>query len=140
MFDLDSYEPMQEDPDIVSVTKENFGVFRALHAQREDMYWNSERLLANMDDWRLLLYMPGGVPMGALQARKDGEMGEIFGVFFPGDYDAAAYRALTTAALNGAKADGAKAMTFFNESESQEDALALGFRYVGEYVCYQTAL
>ena len=140
VFDLDRYEPRQLDPDVVPVTMENFDLFGALHAKHEEMYWNSERLLANMDDWRLLLYMPGGVPMGAIQARKDSEMGEIFGMFFPADYDVSAYRALVTSALNGAKADGAAAMTFFNDSESQADALALGFRCVGEYVCYQTTL
>ncbi len=140
VFDLDRYESRQPDPDVAPVTMENFDLFRALHAQHEEMYWNSDRLLADMDEWRLLLYMPHGVPMGALQARKDSEMGEIFGIFFPAGYDAGAYRALVTAALNGAKADGAGSMVFFNDSESQADALALGFRCVGEYMCYQTAL
>lgn len=140
VFDLNRYELRPLNPDVVPVTKENYSLFRTLHASHEDMYWNSERLLMNMDDWRLLLYMPGGVPMGALQARKGSVMEEIFGLFFPADYDAEAYRALVMAALNGAKTDGAGAMVFFNDSESQEDALALGFRCVGEYMCYQTVL
>ena len=134
------YEPRQPDPDVVPVTRENFDLFRALHAPHEEMYWNSDRLLADMDEWRLLLYMPGGVPAGALQARKDSEMGEIFGLFFPGEYDAGAYRALVTVALNGAKADGAGSMVFFNDDETQADALALGFRCVGPYMCYRLAL
>ncbi len=140
VFDLGRYEPRQPNTDVIPVTRENFELFRALHAGHEEMYWNSDRLLANMDDWRLLLYMPGGVPMGALQARKDSEMGEIFGMFFPAAYDAEAYWALVTAALNGAKADGAGSMVFFNDRESQADALALGFRCVGEYMCYQGAV
>ena len=140
VFELDRYEPRQQDPDVVPVTRENFDLFRALHAPHEDMYWNSDRLLADMDEWRLLLYMPGGVPAGALQARKDSEMGEIFGLFFPAGYNAGAYRALVTAALNGAKADGAGSMVFFNDAETQADALALGFRCVGEYMCYKTLL
>ena len=140
VFELDRYEPRPLDPDVVPVTRENFGLFRTLHAQDEGMYWNSDRLLADMDEWRMLLYMPGGVPAGALQARKDSEMGEIFALFFRAAYDAGTYRALVTAALNGAKADGAGAMVFFNDSETQADALALGFRCVGEYMCYKTAL
>ena len=140
VFELDRYEPRQQDPDVAPVTGENFGLFRTLHAPHEDMYWNSDRLLADMDEWRLLLYMPGGVPAGALQARKDSEMGEIFGLFFPGEYDAGAYRALVTAALNGAKADGAGSMVFFNDAETQAGALALGFRCVGPYMCYRLAL
>lgn len=140
VFDMDRYELRQLDPDVVPVTRENFDLFRKLHARDEDMYWNSERLLADMDNWRLLLYMPGGLPTGALQARRDSVMGEIFALFFAAAYDAVAYRALVTAALNGAKADGARAMVFFNDSEGQADALAMGFRCVGEYVCYQTTL
>ena len=140
VFDLDRYAPRRTDPDVAPVTGENFDLFRALHAGHEDMYWNSDRVFTDMENWRLLLYMPHGVPAGALQARRDSAMGEIFGLFFPSAYDAAAYRALVTAALNGAKADGAGAMVFFNESESQSDALALGFRCVGEYVCYHTTL
>ena len=140
VFDLERWEPRRPDPDVVPVTMENFHLFRALHAQDEGMYWNSDRLLADMDEWRLLLYEPHGVPAGALQARKDSEMGEIFALFFAAAYDAGTYRALVTAALNGAKADGAGAMVFFNEGETQADALALGFRCVGEYVCYKTSL
>ncbi len=140
VFDLDQYEPRQTDPDVVPVTRESFDQFRALHAGHEDMYWNSDRLLADMDEWRLLLYRPGGVPMGALQARRDSEMGEIFALFFADGYDARAYRALVTAALNGAKADGSGSMVFFNDAETQADALALGFRCVGAYMCYKTAV
>ena len=140
VFELDRYELRPQDPDVVPVTRENYDLFRALHAQDEGMYWNSDRLLADMEEWRLLLYMPGGVPTGILQARKDSEMGEIFALFFQDGYDDRAYRALVTAALNGAKADGAGAMVFFNDSETQADALALGFRCVGAYMCYKTAL
>ena len=78
--------------------------------------------------------------MGALQARRDSEMGEIFALFFADGYDERAYRALVTAALNGARADGAGSMVFFNDDETQADALALGFRCVGAYMCYKTAL
>ncbi len=140
VFELDRYEPRQQDPDVVLVTRENFDLFRTLHAQDEGMYWNSDRLLADMDEWRLLLYVPGGVPTGALQARKDSEMGEIFALFFADGYDAGVYRALVTAAMNGAKADGAGSMVFFNDAETQADALDLGFRCVGAYMCYKTAL
>ena len=140
VFDLDRYEPRQPDMNVVPVTREDFDLFRTLHARHEDMYWNADRLLADIDHWRLLLYMPGGVPAGALQARKDSGMGEIFGLFFLGQYDAGAYRTLVTAALNGAKADGAGAIVFFNDSQTQADALALGFRCVGEYLCYRLAL
>ena len=140
VFELDRYEPRRPDPDVAPVTRENYDLFRALHAQDEGMYWNSDRLLADMDEWRLLLYMPGGVPAGALQARRDSEMGEIFALFFADGCDERTYRALVTAALNGAKADGAGAMVFFNDAETQANALALGFRCVGEYMCYRLAL
>ena len=68
-------------------------------------------------------------------------MPEIFGIDFPdGIYDSDVYRALLTAALNDCKRRGAKHMIFFNEGESQADAVACGFRCIGEYVCFKKTL
>ncbi|MDE5588994.1 MAG: hypothetical protein K2J60_07605 [Acetatifactor sp.] len=68
-------------------------------------------------------------------------MPEIFGIDFPdGIYDSDVYRALLTAALNDCKRRGAKHMVFFNEDESQTDALACGFRCIGRYVCFKKTL
>ena len=140
IFDLPQWEERPNDPGIVPVTRENFRLFRALHTRDEDMYWNSDRLLADLDDWRLLLYLRDGVPAGAIQAMRDADMGEVFGIFFSEDFNAATFQALMRAALNGAKGDGAGAMVFFNDGREHEAALALGFRCVGEYVCYCATL
>lgn len=140
IFDLPQWEERPNEPGIVPVTRENFPLFRALHTQDEDMYRNSDRLLADLDDWRLLLYLRDGVPAGAIQAMRDADMGEVFGIFFPEDFNAATFQALMKAALNGAKHDGAGTMVFFSDGREHEAALALGFRCVGEYVCYCATL
>ena len=68
-------------------------------------------------------------------------MPEIFGIGFPnGIYNSDVYRVLLTAALNDCKRRGAKHMVFFNEDESQTDALACGFRCIGRYVCFKKTL
>lgn len=140
VMDLSGYDPTPDCPDIVPVTRANYGPFRALHDRNTDMYWSSERLLADIDDWAIYLYERGDAVAGAVYFRRDPDLSEIFGVDFPGEYDPEAYRLLVTAALNEAKRDRVRFMCFFNGSAEQPDALSLGFRCVSGYVCYKIGL
>lgn len=131
-----------ENAGILSITRENYELFSALHSQtNHDMYWNSERIRDAIDRWRIYVYLRNGKAAGAIYFMDDEFMPEIFGVDFPdGVYDSETYRALLTAALNDAKRRGAKHMVFFNESGSQADALDCGLRCICEYVCYKIML
>ena len=142
VVDFAHYTPQPENADLIPITRDNFRLFAELHAQHEaDMYWTSQRLLNALDTWRIFALVRKGEAAGAIYSRlyEDVELSEIFGVDFPeGVYDGEVYRALLTAALNGEKSRGAKHMVFFNDAQAQADALACGFRCVGEYVCFKT--
>ena len=144
VLDFDGYEPRPEDPAIVPVTRETYPLFAALHAQHDwDMYWNTERILNALDSWKIFVLLRRGAAAGAIYSRQfqDKQLSEIFGVDFPGGvYDGAAFRALMTAALNHEKRRGTGHMVCFTEEDSHPDALACGYRCVGQYVCYQLAL
>lgn len=137
---LAEYEPTSDCPDIVPVTRENYESFSRLHSQQVDMYWNSERLLADIDNWSIYMCQRDGVAAGAIYFTGDPILSEIFGVDFPGGYDAGVYRLLVTKALNEAKRNNVRCMVFFNEDEEQADALGLGFHCVSGYVCYRIEL
>lgn len=143
-LDFDAYSLRPESADIVLITRDNYQLFSALHAQVEDdMYWNSKRILQDMDEWRIFVLLREGKPAGAIYyfVFDDRSMDEIFGVdFADGVFDGGVYRELVTAALNDEKRRGVRHMVFFNDGESQSDALACGFRCVGEYVCYKMTL
>lgn len=139
---FEHYVFQPEKAGILSITRGNYELFSVLHSQTDyDMYWNSVRILDEIDRWRIFVYLRNGKAAGAIYFMDDEFMPEIFGAdFSDGIYDSEAYRALLTAALNDAKRRGAKHMVFFNESEAQADVLDCGFRCIGEYVCYKITL
>lgn len=141
-IDFENYVLQPEDADVLPITRENYELFSVLHTQTDyDMYWNSVRILDALDRWRIYVCLQNGTTAGAIYFMDDKSIPEIFGVDFQDNtYNSNVFRALLVAALNDSKRRGAKYMIFFNESESQSDALACGFRCIGEYVCYKIAL
>jgi len=141
-IDFEDYVLQPEDAGILPITRENYELFSGLHCQDDsDMYWNAARILDVIDRWRIYVCLRNGKTAGAVYYMDDALMPEIFGVDFPGGtYDRDVYRALLTAALNDCKRRGAKHMIFFNEEESQSDAVACGFRCIGRYVCFKKML
>ncbi|MCH5324339.1 MAG: hypothetical protein J1E39_03920 [Eubacterium sp.] len=142
VLDFEHYIPLPESKNVIPITRDNFKLFSVIHSQQDDdMYWSSEKILADIDNWSIYVYILKEEVKGAIYLRKDNSMSEIFGVDFPNNiYDGDAYRALLTTALNDCKRNGTRHMVFFNEGESQPDAIACGFRRVGEYVCYKIEL
>lgn len=135
---LDNYELLPEASQIVPVTKENFDDFRCLHDQiKEPMYWNSDRMLNALDNWKIYLHRDNGITKGAIYYMDENVMLEVFGVDFPDDvYDSTIFKALLIKALNEGKGSGAKYFCFFTDQNSHPDSLELGFHPVGEYICY----
>lgn len=144
VLDLDRYTLLPENADIILITRENFRLFAEIHAQhKDDMYWTSQRILNAIDEWRIFVLMREGKAAGAIYSRifEDKTVSEIFGTDFAnGVYDSGVYRDLLTAMINDDKRRGVKHMVFFNEENSQSDALACGFRRVGKYVCFKIRL
>lgn len=140
--DFEEYTLQPEDAGILPITRENYELFSVLHSRNDqDMYWNSARILDAIERWRIYVCLRNGETAGAIYFMDDKSMPEIFGVDFPGNvYDSSVFRALLVAALNCCKQSGAKHMIFFNESASQADAVACGFRCIGKYVCFRAAL
>ena len=71
MMFLAKYEPVPDCPDIVPITRENYEPFGKLHSRHMDMYWNSERLLEDIDNWTIYLYWRDGVAAGAIYFTGD---------------------------------------------------------------------
>lgn len=135
VLSLDSYRAREDADGIVQVTEENFPLFAEIHSQFDSgMYWNSERLRQSLDQWMIFLYEKENVIQGAVYCFQ-GELAEIFGVdFVDGIYHREVFCALTEAVLNACKTRQVKHLVFFNDQESQSDALACGFDCVGKYV------
>lgn len=140
---LNRYEPVETSDRIVRITKDNFKFFRTLHSKSEaDMYWNSDRIYADMDDWIIFAEIDHGEAIGSVyyMTADDGWF-EIFGIdMIENVLNPVVFRELLERALNTAKELNGKYMTFFCDEKEQEIVSELGFECVGEYVCYKKHL
>lgn len=133
---LADWQPVQPDMPVLPVTGENYAVFRALWTDKT-MYWNADRIEAALDRWMLFVTSDG---RGAVACLDEGVMLEIFGSQYHNGYDGAVHRALMTACLNAAKAQGAQYLTYFSDRTEAAVMQSLGFRRVSDYRCYEKKL
>lgn len=140
---LDKIDDIPETSGIVRIGKGNYKLFESLHHE-EDGYWNSERILADLDNWSILVKETNGYPQGAVYYRAltqvDGWF-EIYGVdMTQGYYDPGLFKGLLNAALLDAKRRGGRFMTFFCDEEYEKAAIGCGFQCVGNNLCYKVHL
>ena len=135
---LTHYEIQQESAEIVRVTKANFQDFRKLHEPiQEQMYWTCDRLYENLGSWCIWICYQEGLPMAAIYHTDEKIQCEIFGVDFKaGRYNERIFRSLLTKVLNECKRRGKKYMIFFNDDQTQQTALDIGFTCVGKYMLF----
>ena len=140
---LDELEAIPESSSIVRIRKENYTIFQRLHSQIEgDMYWNSEKLYDDLDNWTIYVKEKNGKPQGAVYYTdvNDGWF-EIFGIDIDqGIYDPVIYKELLSAALFDARSRNGKVMTFFCDEEYEEAVRECGFKCVGNYLCHKIHL
>lgn len=127
------------------VTARTFPEFSRLHDRTAGMYWNSPRLQAayfrENTPWRLTLYRRQGRAVAGLCWQRFGDLAEIFGVDFEGEFDGEAMAALLAQSLAEARRTGARAMYFFCDTAPQAQAAQdAGMRLFGRYQLYQGVL
>ena len=140
---LDKCNYVPESKEILQINKENYEDFRIIHSQIEgDMYWNSDRIYEDLDNWIILIKKTEGKPQGAVYyTDADDGWYEIFGIDIDSDkYDPELFQDLLNAAIADARLRGGRVMTFFCEKEYEETALKCGFFCVGNYLCYKVHL
>lgn len=137
------YAPLPEDAGLAPVTEENYPAFRTLHDRdREDMYWNSDRLLEAIRGetkvpWRIYLYREKGEALGCVYFTCAGDMMEIFGIDYKdGLFRRDVMKKLLIKALNQAKAEGARYVAYFAEHEESEVVRELPFIQIASYIAY----
>lgn len=137
---LDNYKPTTTDDDLVRITEENFDLFRIIHGNADpDMYWNSDRIRSNIENWSIFVVLRGGEACGSVYYTPVGDgWFEIFGIDMKDNvHDGEVLCDLLRGALNTAKEQGGKYVTFFCGERERDIAEALGFVCAGGYVCYR---
>ncbi len=137
---LDRYHPRATNGSVLHITKENYDYYRTLHCKVEgDMYWNSDRIYADIDNWIIFVKIENGETVGSVYYLTDDDgWFEIFGIDLKDNvFNSDVFNDLLTKALNTAKELGGKYMTFFCGNEEQKIVNKLGFTCVDKYVCYK---
>ena len=140
---IDEIPVFSEGSGLTRISSDNYDLFKPLHDQiAGDTYWNSERILADLNNWVVFVEEENGIPRGAVYYMDacDGWF-EIFGIDMDsGIFNQEVFRNLLSAALADAKSRGGRIMTFFCEEEGEQTALECGLRCIGRYLCYKTHL
>ncbi len=140
---LDKFDDIQENSDLIRIEKGNYDLFESLHRQTEG-YWNSERMLADLDNWIILVKEKDGEPQGAVYYRAvalvDGWF-EIYGINMSQENNTPEmFKGLLNAALIDAKHRNGRFMTFFCDEEYEKATMECGFICVGNNLCYKAHL
>ncbi len=140
---LDKLDEIRENSGLVRIEKGNYEKFGSLHRQTEG-YWNSERILEDLDNWIILVKEKDGEPQGAVYYRTlalvDGWF-EIYGIDMDQeDHDPELFEELLNAALLDAKRRNGRFMTFFCDEEYEKAAMECGFTCIGNNLCYEAHL
>lgn len=132
---FDDYMPLPDEEGIVRVTRENYDRFQTLHESVQgEMYWNAERIYNALNRWNIWMLEENGQAQAAIYIRDSETLMEIYGVDYRDcHFQKDAFLKLLSKALNECKQSGRKYMVFFNDDETQEDVLQMGFHCVGEY-------
>ncbi len=145
------YQTREESGFVFPVGRENFDLFRKIHAGFEaEMYWTSDRIWEDLENWEIFAYVipeeekvsgdtavdPAPVKAGKgcckgviYYNRQTSKDLEIFGIDVP-DLLGGVVEALLIACLNKAKEAHAESMYFFNERFPNEIPEGLGFRRI----------
>lgn len=140
---LDKLDEIRENSDLVRIGKGNYEKFGSLHSQVEG-FWNSERILEDLDNWIIFVKEKDGKPQGAVYYRVlalvDGWF-EIYGIDMDQEDDhPELFKELLNAALFDAKRRNGRFMTFFCDEEYEKAAMECGFMCVGNNRCYKAHL
>lgn len=138
---LDKLHMPRENTGLIRIEKGNYEKFETLHDPTEG-YWNSERILADLDNWIILLKEKDGESQGAVYYRAvDDGWFEIYGIDLSQEaYNPVLFQNLLNGALLDAKRRNGRFLTFFCDEEYEEAAMECGFECIGNNLCYKTHL
>lgn len=123
---------------VVEIGADNYELFRKLHAPTEqDMYWTSDRILADLNNWRIFYYDDGNTS-AALYMMINGTA-EIFGIDYADadGYSEKAFSSLLSAAIAACRSMKIHLLWYFTEEVYEHRTLEkTGFTRLSEYSCY----
>lgn len=135
----DVYQEKTHSNCVVKLDKKDFNLFRSLHDNIDiDIYWNSDRIYNNFENWRIYIYKEKDKVLGAIYSMDANILLEVFGIDYLNNLVSnEIYENLLIAFINDAKKDGVTHIVYFNEYEEELKFLkSIGFKSLGKYRYY----
>ncbi len=120
---------------ILRIDKENYSLFQGIHSQCDgDMYWDTEHIFKDLDNWMVFVALWQGRPAGAVYCRK-GSMAEIFGIdFVDGIYVPDVQKELLNVVISACCEDGSRDIVYFCGDIEKSALMDAGFYCIGKYI------
>lgn len=120
---------------IIHINRKNYSLFQCLHSQCDgDMYWDTEHILNDLDNWMVFVSLQQGQPAGAVYCQR-GNMAEIFGVdFLNGIYSPGIHRELLNTVIRASIEDGSRNLVYFCDDNEMPTVMDAGFSCIGKYI------
>lgn len=140
---LEEIDNIKDSTNLIHINEANYDKFKMLHDQIDgDMYWNSERIFADLKNWNIYVYEKDDSLIAAIyyMDEKD-DWYEIFGIDMNNNkFNHEAFKTLLNKVLLDVKNNGGKILSFFCEESYEKETLECGFTKIGRYLCYKICL
>lgn len=117
----------------------DFNSFKKLHDNTDiDIYWNSERIFNEFDDWIIYVYKINDEIKGAIYCKNE-RLLEVFGIDYIGnEFDIKVFNSLFVNFLNDMKTYGKEHIIYFAPLLAEKEVLKkFAFKYIGEYKYFE---
>lgn len=135
IIEVESIKTKEKSNDVLMITKDNYSLFETLHTETdEEMYWTSNRIYEDLDNWLVFVSVKKSIPYGAICAFVRGGFCEIFGLNFKDKFNSNIFMELVNVLLIECKKRKIKSIGFFVDEEELLYAEKLGFKNIGKYI------
>lgn len=133
VLDLNNYSN-KEFVNVIRLEKENFNTFKSIHDKAIGIYWNSQRIYDDFDNWLIYTYHESDKVTSALYCMKEKRFLEIFGIDYDNIFNKEAFINVLIGFLNDCKKNQDNFICYFSDNFEEITYLQeLGFKLIGEY-------
>lgn len=133
---IDNFKKDNLNNNIIKIDKNNYHYFAKLHIDK-DLYWTSERIYDDLNNWIIYLKLENNKPLSTIFATNmEDDAYEIFGYYLE-DNNKDSLKELINALIVDSKANIKYIVLFEELDENQKILLKIGFNLIGKYKCFK---
>lgn len=133
---IDNFKKDNLNNNIIKIDKNNYHYFAKLHIDK-DLYWTSERIYDDLNNWIIYLKLENNKPLSTIFATNmEDDAYEVFGYYLE-DNNKDSLKELINTLIVDSKANIKYIVLFEESDENQKILLKIGFNLIGKYKCFK---